>query len=150
MTSLTSILSTCAHRILDAGDGKFTPAEVIECAQRDYPEMFDQERDRMAFREAGRIVKDILRGLTQNDSDQLALPGFRLPSAIFVRTPDGDYYTATRKAVWHELKAGEEERVRNVEAAQAKLDQFRDSMERLQPLMEPFPERTVEEAVELL
>ncbi len=150
MNSLTGVLSQCAHEILDAGE-KFTPAEVIECAQRDYPEVFEMETDRLVHNAAARIVKDLLRDLTQDDEQsQLALPGFRLPSAIFVRTGDGDYYIATRRARWHELKAGEEERVRNVQAAQVKLDQYRDSMERLQPHMEPFPERTVADAVELL
>ncbi len=150
MSTLTGILSQCAHEILDAGE-KFTPAEVIECAQRDYPEVFEMETDRLVHSAAARIVKDILRELTEDDDDsQLSLPGFRLPSAIFVRTPDGNHYIATRRAQWWQLKAGEEERVRNVQAAQAKLDQYRDSMERLQPHMESFPERTVEEAVELL
>lgn len=151
MTTLTGVLSQCARDVLEQGEA-FTPTEVIECARRDYPEVFEDATERLVQSAAARIVKDILRELTEDDAavEQLALPGLRLPSAIFVRTPDGDYYRATRRAVWSELKAGEGERVRNVQAAQAKLDQYRDSMERLQPVMESFPARSVEEALGLL
>lgn len=151
MISLNSVLASCATNLLES-QREVTPGEVIECARRDYASLFEIERDRLVWLAAARIVKEILRELSNDEEEaQLNLPELNLPSAIAVRGEGGDYYyVSSRKATWTELLAGREERVHNVQRAQAKLDRYNETLGRLRPLMEPHPARTVQQAAELL
>ncbi|MDR3080221.1 MAG: hypothetical protein LBV60_04705 [Streptomyces sp.] len=83
-------------------------------------------------------------------SRRVRFPGYELPAEIAVRDEEGDYaYVPSHLACWDDIEAGHRVRVRALRRAEERLLAYEVTMDRLRPLMEPNPERTVEEAVEI-
>ena len=97
--------------------------------------------------EVARLMRDMI---DDDDGEQQSLPGFGLPSAICVQSPNGTYYVRADKATWPELQAGRRVRSDNVEAAARKLRRYDDALAELEPFMADDEERTVAQAVALM
>lgn len=141
-----AVLRECATDLLET-EPHVTVDQVVGCAYRRHGESFLEAQQQMVLAAAKTIVAKLMRDLTDDEDEQLALPGIALPSAIAVQDPDGTYYVRSDKATWAELLAGREVRATNVSAAQAKLDAYDESVETLRPFMEDRPGLTVAEAV---
>ena len=142
--NVRAVLRECAVDLLDT-EPSVTVEQVVGCAYRRHGDVFASEAERMVLAAAKTIVADLMRHLTDDEEDQLVLPlaGLALPSAIAVQTPNGTYYVRSDKATWPELLAGRDVRVRNVAAAQSKLDAYDESIETLRPIMEADASITV-------
>ena len=116
------------------------------------------ERERLIMQAAERIVKQVMKDLTEDDDNgrspsacQLLLLDLALPTAIALAYEDGAgdgfVYVRAGKATWSELVVGGEIRDRNVERAQAKHDAYWESVDYLRPVMEKQPNLTVAEAL---
>lgn len=144
--NVTAVLRECATDLLET-EPNVTVEQVVGCAYRRHGDAFAEAQQQMVLAAARAIVAKLMRDLTDDDADQLALPGLALPSAIAIPAPDGTYYVRSDKATWDELVAGREVRVANVSAAQTKLDAYDESVETLRPFMENDPTITVADAV---
>ena len=141
-----AVLRECAIDLLDT-EPNVTVEQIVGCAYRRHGDAFTEHAERMVLAAARTIVAKLMRDLTEDD-EQMSFVGFGgLPSAIAVQHPDGTYYVRADKATWPELLAGEDVRVSNVTAAQAKLDAYRDTLEQLQPFMGYDNSVTVADAV---
>lgn len=141
-----AVLRECAVDLLET-EPNVTVEQIVFCAYRRHGEAFAASAERMVLASARTIVAKLMRDLTEDDDEQLAFAGFGgLPSAIAVQTPDGTYYVRADKATWPELLAGEDVRVANVTAAQAKLDAYRETLEQLAPFMRDDATVTVADA----
>lgn len=146
--TIHSILRECATDLLDT-EPTVTVDQVVSCAYRRHGDEFAAESERLVLASARQIVANLMRDLTDDEEDaQLTLPGLSLPSALAIPSPNGTYYVRTDKATWVELVAGRDVRAVNVERAQAKLDAYDDSLERLREVMEADPTLTVAQAIE--
>lgn len=149
MPTLNSILTECAHDLLDTED-VVEVDHVVACAYGRYRDVFENETKRLVWNAARDAVKHILRRLSEDDADsgQQGLPGIHLPSAIAVPQPDGSFgYVQAEKATWDILLAGRTVRVQNVDRAQAKLDLYDATLARLRRFMESDSGCTVADAV---
>jgi hypothetical protein len=144
--TLQAILRGCAESLLEH-EHEVRPSDVVECALTRYPGVMAEQRDRLIYQAAQRIVKDLLRQEAETDDDQLQLDGLAFPRAIAVRSLADVYYVRCDKAVWREVQAGYDEREHNVVAAIASRDAYEASMERLRPIMADQPDMTVAEAL---
>jgi hypothetical protein len=143
-----AVLRECAVDLLET-EPHVTVEQIVFCAHRRHGEAFAEHAQQMVLASARTIVAKMMRDLTESDDEQLSFTGFGgLPSAIAVQHPDGTYYVRADKATWPELLAGEDVRVSNVTAAQAKLDAYRDTLEQLSPFMETDHSVTVAAAVQ--
>lgn len=130
--TLNGALRKCAGQLLEQ-QHSVTPDEIVECARRTYPSVFAIETERLVLAAARRQAKALMGDQSTDDQHQPKLPGILFPTAIAI--PDGDEYRYVRcdKATLAELEAGKIIRIRNVEAAIAKLDAFNASFETLRP-----------------
>lgn len=124
--------------IEDALDGMIRPVDLLDQFIDRYPDEFLEEGDRLARQGLLRKIKDALKKLSDDvDTGQQALPGLGLPRVIAV--PEGEtgefYYRDTRLASREELLAGRVTRIRNIQAAQLKLDEYDDALAALDPYM---------------
>jgi hypothetical protein len=149
--TLKSILRDAAVSLLESRD-RVEAKDVVQKAKMQHADVFEQEQHRLVMEAAGRIAKEIMKELSENDEPPLLdLFGLSVPTAIAVpKEGRGFYYVRTDKATWEQLVAGEQTRAANVERALAKLDAYRESMEYLRPTMERYPDRTVAEAMRLM
>lgn len=86
----------------------------------------------------------------EEEMDQDTLPGLRLPVAIMVRRFDGElYYVSSMAARWEELESGYRERIQNKARVDAKVKKYKDTMDRLEPIMKRHPELTVADALRI-
>lgn len=146
--TIQSILRECATDLLET-EPTVTVEQVVNCAYRRHGDEFAAESERLVLASARTIVANLMRDLTDDEGDaQLTIPGLSLPSALAIPAPNGTYYVRTDKATWLELLAGRDVRAVNVERAQAKLDAYADSLERLREVMEADLGLTVAEAIE--
>lgn len=145
-TDLRSATRATWQRALDDNER----VEVSDVANRviaDYPELVVAERDRLVYAAILRDIKQLAREEAENAS-QLSLFGF--PAVIAIPVPDDGYqYMQAGKAHWDDLVAGLTVREANVSRAQAKVDTYREALDRAQPVMENT-DRTLAEAVALL
>lgn len=146
--TVRSILRECATDLLDT-EPSVTVDQVVACAYRHHGDVFEDEAERMVLAAAKTIVANLMRDLTEDDEQQ-TIPGLGLPSAIAVPDPDGTYYVRADKARWHEVLAGRQSRAENVEAAQAKLDAYDDTVDLLRPYMERNEQLSVSQAVRIM
>lgn len=147
MPTLTSILTECAEDLLNTED-RVHPDQVVSCAYNRYGDVFADETNRLVWDAARRIAKSVMRKFSEDDDGQQRLPGLHLPTAIAVPQEHGQYaYVQSEKATWADLQAGRTVRVDNVERAQARLDLYDDSLERLRPFMENDASCSVAEAL---
>lgn len=134
------------QRALDAEER----VEVSDVANRviaDYPDLVAAERDRLVWAAIMREIKQLAREEAEAAS-QLSLFGF--PAVIAIPVPgDGYQYMQAGKAHWLDLVAGLEVREANAARAQAKVDTYREALDRARPAMENT-DRTLAEAVALL
>lgn len=144
--SVRALLRECVTDLLDT-EPSVTVEQVVACAYRNHRDEFEADAERMVLQSARSIVAQMMRDFTEDDDEQLTLPGFGLPSAICVQSPNGTYYVRSDKATWPELLAGRQVRADNVTAAQRKLDRYDDALDVLRPLMESHPTVTVADAV---
>lgn len=115
-----------------------------------HPDAFESHGQALALAGLKKRVKDAMCALTNDDdSDQLALPGLHLPTALaYVREDDGQVaYVRADKATWSQLVSARALREENVVRAQARLRQFDATLDRLRPHMESAPEVTVAQAL---
>lgn len=149
--SLHAALAEVAEHELSMPGARPTVADIVCVAEAQYPELVSAQGEHLVRQQMARIVKDALR-TSQRTAAQLNLPGLTLPSAIAVRQDgSGDiYYVSTRQATWDELRAGEAERVGNVVTAQERLDEYREGLRILEPVMSADLEITVNDAVQRL
>jgi hypothetical protein len=150
--NLTDAIRECAVDLLETED-KVTIEHLVDCAELRHPDAFLAARDKLVAEAARRKAKRVLRDLSEDDDDpaQLAIPGLPLPSAIAVPDKTGAYYyVRTDKATWGEVVAGRDVRDRNLQRAQAKLDNYDDALDALRPLMESDPLITVAAAARRL
>jgi hypothetical protein len=150
-TTLKSILRDAAVSLLDSRD-RVEAKDVVQKARMRHADIFELEQQRLVMEAAGRIAKEIMKELSEdNEPPLLTLFGLSVPTAIAVPKEEGGfYYVRTDKATWAQLVAGEQTRATNVERALAKLDAYRESMEYLRPAMEHSPGRTVAEAMQVM
>jgi hypothetical protein len=150
-TTLKSILRDAAVSLLDSRD-RVEAKDVVQRARMRHGHIFEREQERLLMEAAGRIAKQIMKELSENDEPPLIdLFGLAVPTAIAVPKEEGGfYYVRTDKATWSQLVAGEQTRAANVERALAKLDGYRESMAYLRPAMEHHPSRTVAEAMKVM
>lgn len=130
-------------------EGPVRIEDVVAATIAEHGDLFAAEGKHLAEKAAARVVKDVLRKLGEDDAEAaLTLPGVPLPSVIYVEPTDGEpYYRRTDLAVWAEVEAGLTERRQNLTRAEAKLQQYRDGMDALRPLMTADPNLTVGEAL---
>lgn len=147
--TVRSILRECAEDLLDT-EPAVTVEQVVGCAWRRHADTFAEETERMVQASARIIVAQLMREYTEDDEDQMSLPGLGLPSAICVQSANGTYYVRADKATWPELLAGRQTRTDNVDAAQKKLDRYDAAVETLRPFMEADDEVTVAKAVAMM
>lgn len=144
-----ALIEVAEHQISRPG-ARPTINDIVDVAEAQYPQLVAAQGEHLVRQQMGRIVRDALRQSART-SAQLALPGLKLPSAIAVRENGSDvYYVATRQATWAELQAGETERVENVTSAQASLDEYREGLRILEPVMSDDLTLTVVDAVDKL
>lgn len=162
MPSLRSILHESVDVCLE--QGRCTVSMVVTYAMQSYPEVFEDERDRLILAAAKREAKMILGVVTQSTmfqamgaSAQLTLPldilpGMSPPLAIAVDPGDGGEieYVRFDCATWADLEAGLQEREHNIERAVAKRDDFLLKMDALARLMRQDLSMTVALACEQL
>jgi len=146
--TLPAMLRSCADSLLE-NEHEVRPSDVVECALARYPDQMESHRDRLIYQAAQHIVKAMLRHESESADDQMQLDGLAFPRAIAVRSNADVYYVRADKAVFHEVEAGYDERVRNVTSAIAKRDAYEAGMERLRPIMADHPEMTVAEALDI-
>lgn len=149
--SFRSILAESAHLLLDQ-ESRIRAEDVVAEVKSREPDLFAAESGRLAVEAASRIVKDLLRSLSEDDhtDDQTSLPGLVLPTAIAVEDEAGNfYYVKALQANRDELRAGRAQRVANVARAQRRLDQYDESLDLLLPVMTDDA-MTVEDAVRQL
>lgn len=118
-------------------EGRSTIAQMYERAAAAHPNLRDSARD-MELREYSyRYLKRCMHDPHDSEA-QMLLPGLQLPAAIPVRheLTDEVEYVRSDCATWAELIAAREEKVRNVSAAEKKLQDFDDQLDRLRPYME--------------
>lgn len=151
--SLRGVIVQCVDSAL-ARDVAIQPMSIVVAAQRERPDLFVAESERLVTAAALAIAKRVLRSYADDADDeeeQVALPGLSLPAAIAVPEDGGGYYyVPAERATWSDLQAGREVRQANVGRAQGKLDRYDETCAMLRPYMEPFATRTVAEAVPLL
>ena len=148
--NVRAVLRECAVDLL-AAETKVSAEHVVRCAYRRHGDLFAEATERMVLEHARRIAADIMRSFSEDDGgDQLTIPGLGLPTAICVASPDGTYFVRTDKATWPEIEAGERQREQNVEAAQAKLDAYREGKETVRPYMEHDHCVSVADAIETM
>ncbi len=147
---LSEIIATSAEAVLAAGRCEID--DVVAYAWRNYGEDLTGEATLLIGQAMRRNVKEHLRDLADDDAPgdgQMSLPGLHLPSAIAVKDGNRHYYVRSDQATWPELLAGLDTRERNIDRAVIQRDLYNDSVERLRPNMEDFPDRTVTEAVRI-
>lgn len=148
--NVTAVLRECATDLLDTED-HVTVEQVVGCAYRRHGDTFAEASEQMVLASARSIVAKLMRDLADNDDEQLAFPGLAgLPSAIAVPTEHGTYYVRSDKATWNELLVGRKLRADNVEAAQAKLAAYDETIEVLRPFMEADESLTVAGAMAVI
>lgn len=147
--SVRSVLRECALDLLDT-EPNVTVEQVVNCAYRRHGETFAEESERLVLASARTEVARLMRDMIDDDDDEQQLPGFGLPSAICVQSPNGTYYVRADKATWPELQAGRRVRSDNVEAATRKLDRYDDALAELEPFMAGDDEITVGKAVAMM
>ena len=128
--------------------GRPEAREIAQHIVDNYETEYAQYQTETSWSGLVRIVKDHLRKMSGGDANlQLSLPGFDFPAVIAVRDDKRVYYVLSANATLSELEAGELERIENVDAAQAKLDAYRSSLDRVRPTMLPNPSMTLGEAL---
>lgn len=129
--------------IEDALGGVMRPPELLDRFIDRFPDEFLDYSDYLARRGLLEKIKRALKKLSDEaGSGQQALPGLGMPRVIAI--PEGEtgdfYYRDTRLASWDELLAGRVVRVRNIEAAQVRLDEYDDGIAALAPFKnDPYP-----------
>lgn len=114
-------------------------------------DVLEEEQDELLYRRVLSAVREYLSSNTKKQETQLFFPGFGLPRFIaVVKYGEETRYVNSRVATWEDVKAGAAERQANIAAAVASADAYNETMERLRPYMEDYPERTVQEALALM
>lgn len=147
--TVNSILTECAISLLETEDDVDVD-HVVACAYNRYGDVFAESAERLVWSAARRIAKDVMRDLAEDEDNggQQRLPGIHLPSAIAVPQQDGTFrYVLAEKATWEVLVAGRALRTANVARAQAKLDLYDETLDRLRPIMANDPTCTVADAL---
>lgn len=147
MTKLATIVHDAVQEMLSAG--RVTPNAIALYIENTYADELEAEAARLVGEAVRRRIKDDLRKRSDDDDGQETFPGLGLPSAIYVRSVDGndaDYYVRSDAATWVELLAGRDVRVGNVEHAMEKLRHYNEALDALRPYMEDT-ELTVDEAM---
>lgn len=137
---MIEVLRECALELLDTEEFT-TTAHIVACAKGRYPEVFIDEAGRLVDEAARRMAKSLMDDLAADDNgEQLAFEGLRLPTAIAVPAADGYRYVRTDRASWEEFLAGREQRMQNIVRAQRKMDTYDESLAALEPFKdEPHP-----------
>ena len=126
------------------------PDDIIRTSMVEHPDDFATESDRLVRNAAKREVTDVLKDLTDDDgTGQLTIPGLSLPTVIAIPIEGGYVYKPSAVCGWVDVVAGRAVRADNVSAAQAKLDNYDDNINRLRPVMEGTS-LTVAEAARIL
>lgn len=152
MSAFTEALHEMVRKFVDGGS-KFEPADVRTQLMHDHPQIIRDHFEHLGNRQLLNEIKSILRAWSEDDhtsNDQMTLPGIALPTAIAIpaENESGYVYRSTSSATFEDLLAAEHVRLKNVERAQARLDQFRESLETLRPYMEHDRLVTVADAIE--
>lgn len=138
-----------AHRLL--AEGRCTVEDVADDVMHEQHDAIQAEAKQLIYNQIKRIVKDLLRNLSEDEDDpdaQQALPGLKLPTVIAVKKEDGEYeYVRADQANWDDLIAGLAEREQNIVRATVKRDQYRAELDRLRPWMASDPDCTVADAL---
>lgn len=150
MSNLDRRLTEVVHAML-AENARCEIDDVVERAYEVHGELIDIETKELLYKQVKRIVTSILKRMSEDEDEQgddQALPGLKMPSTIAVRREDGSYYyVRTDQAVWTEVEAGLKEREDNIVRATVKRDQYRAGMDRLRPYMANNEAVTVAEAL---
>lgn len=149
--SATTVKGAVCEAVHDTlGKGRFTVEEIAETVIADNPDLIRAETDRLITVRLREIIKCVLREVMEEEMDQDTLPGLRLPVAIMVRRFDGElYYVSSMAARWEELESGYRERIQNKARVDAKVKKYKDTMDRLEPIMKRHPELTVADALRI-
>lgn len=145
--TLADALRECATDLLQS-EPWVSVEQVVKCTRARFPEEFRAEQDRLIEQAARRQAKSILGRFTDDDDEQMELDGIAgLPAAVAVQGEDAEWrYINVHKCTLAHLEAGRKVRIQNVEAAQAKLDEYDEAVAKLRPYMQGG--ETVSEAVE--
>lgn len=139
----------CAEALLDSGNGRPSPEHITEEVFARYSTEVEEELAHQGRQHVRRIVRDVVKRMGLEDADESQMSFFGLPSIINVVSGDGSYVVRAERAVWDEVSAGQQQRIDNVAAAQAKLDAYRGAMAELRPYMETDQQVTVAQALRL-
>lgn len=145
--SLAERVRECAEALLDSGSGRPSPEHITDEVFARYETEVEEELTHRGREYVRRIVRDVVKRMGLEEADESQMSFFGLPSVINVVTGDGSYVVRAERAVWGEVSAGQQQRVDNVVAAQARLDAYRGAMSELRPFMEDKPRVTVAEAL---
>lgn len=126
-----------------------TVEDVVRCVYQRHGDAVDEHGAYLAHHAVAEIVRKSLRRMSnEGEAEQLSLPGVSLPATIAVLDEEsGQYeYVDAHVATWRDLESGRHERLRNVAAAQARLDEYDAALRELRPHMEGTT-RSVAEAL---
>lgn len=146
-SNLREAIRHAAEEALKGGPQRIE--DVVAIVEGSYPELIEAEAERLIHDRVKSLAKEELRWRSNEDSDQEALPGLRLPAAIPVEQENGDiYYVLTEQAVWSDLQAGIHLRVQNIVRAERRREAYLSAIDRLRPWMEKHPRCTVGKALQ--
>ena len=116
--TIREVLKESIHLHLAGGDPVGIDG-IVSHAKRLHPDVFEQYGEVLALKGASAMVKHLLREATeisQDQEDQLYLPGMDAPLAIAFEERGEYRYIATRKAKWPHLEKALVERELNIGA----------------------------------
>jgi hypothetical protein len=91
-----------------------------------------------------RIGRELCRS---SDDEQQQLPGLAIPRILDIETEGETCLMRAEFAVWGELQAARSMRTLNVDRAVAALAEYDKALDRVRAAMEPFPAKTLGDAM---
>lgn len=134
-------------------DLPFTIDEVVVRIVENHRHVVMDQAEELVYRHLKTVVRNMMQRHAEPDEEsQQTIPGLRLPKtlAIPAENESGFIWRSTNSATWDELQAARHVRLKNVERAQERLDQFDESVAVLRPIMEHDRSMTVYEAMNYL
>lgn len=119
--------------------GSFEIAQLIDRVIERAGDAYSVHADRLARNGLHKTLRDRIRALTEQSSEQAQLPGFKFPSVIAVGREDGEYtYVPIAVASYDDACAGLATKEANVLRVERQRDEYAATLDRLRVWM-AFP-----------